>query len=219
MLRRVLAIVIHPFGRLALRLFPVRDPWERLPFDAPLAAYGDGARRDFSWVFEGESAVEVASLADILEWLEGCEYISDPHLFQEADFWQHPRTFEHIRRGDCEDYALWAWRKMVELEMDAELVIGRRVPPASENSRHAWIVFRQHGVEFLFEPVTRDRAAAIRPLEEVRDDYIPEFGVTATRRRFSFAGHAYFLQNPHLGRARGDDGPAAGVMKLGGRAR
>ena len=198
--RRALSAVLHPFGRLALRFLPVRDPWARLPYDAPLEAFGEGARRDFAWVFEGDSAVTVRSFADILDWLDGCEYVSDPHLFQEDDFCQHPRTFEHIRRGDCEDYALWAWRKMVELEMDAELVVGRRVPPGSMNSRHAWIMFRQSGVEFLFEPICRDRSASIRPLETVRQAYIPEFGVAPDRRRFSFAGYAYFLQNPHLGK-------------------
>jgi hypothetical protein len=39
----------------------------------------------------------------------------------------------------------------------------------------------------------------------VRERYIPEFGVAADRRRFTFAGHAYFLQNRHLGRARSNE--------------
>ena len=198
----LIAPVRRAFHQLRLRLFPVRDPWVRLPYEAPLVMYGEGARHGFDWVFEGESEVVVASFEDVLAWLADCRYETDTSLFQESDYWQHPRTFEQLRRGDCEDFALWAWRKMVELRMDAELVIGRRVPPGAENSRHAWIVFRDGGDEYVFEPVMRDRGVAVRHVTSVRGEYIPEFGVTRGRQRFYFAGYAYFLQNRALGRAR-----------------
>jgi hypothetical protein len=170
--------------------------------------FGNGARHGFDWVFEGESTVAVASLDAILDWLAGCEYETDATLFREADYWQHPHTFEQFRRGDCEDFALWTWRKLVELGIDADLVIGRRVPPGSENSRHAWILFRYEDEEFLFEPVFRDRAEAVRHIATVRASYIPEFGVSRERSRFLFAGYAYFLQHRHLGKIAstpGDD--------------
>jgi hypothetical protein len=192
--------------QLRLRLFPVRDPWQRLPYEAPLDVYGDGARHGFDWVFEGDSTIAVASLDDVLEWLGTCQYETDTSLFREADYWQHPHTFEQLRRGDCEDFALWAWRKLVELGIDADLVIGRRVPPGSENSRHAWILFRDGEDEFLFEPIVRDRRAAVRALTTVRAEYIPEFGVARDRSRFLFAGYAYFLQNRHLGRVTSSTG-------------
>jgi hypothetical protein len=190
--------------RLRLRLSPVRDPWVRLPLEAPLVAFGDGARHGFDWVFEGQMATAVSTFDEIVQWLAGCSYESDTSLFHESDYWQHPHTFEQLRRGDCEDFALWAWRKLVEIGIDADLVIGRRVPPGAENSRHAWILFRKDGDEFLFEPVLCERGEAVRRVSLVRGQYIPEFGVTADRRRFIFAGHAYFLQNRQLGRAHPD---------------
>jgi hypothetical protein len=195
--------------QLRLRLFTVRDPWQRLPYEAPLGVYGDGARHGFDWVFEGESTIAVASVEDILDWLGTCQYETDASLFREADYWQHPHTFEQLRRGDCEDFALWAWRKLVELGIDADLVIGRRVPPGSENSRHAWILFRRGEDEFLFEPIIRDRPTAVRLLTNVRTEYIPEFGVSPDRRRFLFAGYAYFLQNRHLGKVASSTGNRA----------
>lgn len=173
----------------------------RLPYEPPLSVFGEGARHGFDWVFEGETSVAVSSFDDVLDWLAECRYESDASLFRESDYWQHPRTFEQLRRGDCEDFALWAWRKMVELDMDADLVVGRRVPPSAENSRHAWILFRNGTDEYLFEPVCRDRDAAVRHVSVVRPNYIPEFGVARDRQRFYFAGYAYFLQNRHLGRA------------------
>jgi len=168
--------------------------------------FGDGARHGFDWVFEGDSAIAVASLDDILEWLAGCHYESDTSLFRESDYWQHPHTFEQLRRGDCEDFALWAWRKLIEIGIDADLVIGRRVPPGAENSRHAWILFRHGNEEFLFEPVIRDRNVAVRRVSAVRMEYIPEFGVARDRQRFVFAGYAYFLQNRHLARVSPETG-------------
>jgi hypothetical protein len=204
--RRGAAALFAPVRRvlhmLRLRLFRVRDPWARLPYEAPLAAFGDGARHGFDWVFEGPTASTIATFDDIVAWLAGCSYESDTNLFRETDYWQHPHTFEQLRRGDCEDFALWAWRRLVEIGIDAELVIGRRVPPGTENSRHAWILFRQGGEEFLFEPILCERGNAVRHAATVRAEYIPEFGVSADRRRFLFAGHIYFLQNRHLGRTR-----------------
>jgi hypothetical protein len=164
--------------------------------------FGEGARHGFDWVFEGDSGVTVATFDDVIAWLAQCRYETDAALFHESDYWQHPSTFEQLRRGDCEDFALWAWRKMVELNIDADLVVGRRVPPGSENSRHAWILFRDGNDEYLFEPILRDRPEAVRHVSTVRDEYIPEFGVSVARRRFYFAGYSYFLQNRHLGRTR-----------------
>ena len=199
-IRRALAAILQPAYRLLLRLVPVPDPWERFDVAPRLGHFGSGARRDFGWYFEGESAVAVGSLVDVQGWLAGCAYARDPELFQEPDFWQHPRTFEHLRRGDCEDFALWAWRKLVELGYDADLVVGRCVPPAERNSRHAWIVFRRDGAEYLYEPSRGTRPEAVRLLSDVRARYLPEFGVGPDRRRFTFAGWLHFQKNPHLGR-------------------
>ncbi|HEX8718203.1 MAG TPA: transglutaminase domain-containing protein [Gemmatimonadaceae bacterium] len=184
---------LSPVLRLAIRLSPESDPWGHLGYVAPLKAFGSGSRKDFSWYFEGESTVEARSIAEIRAWLAGCEYESDANLFQEPDFWQHPRTFEQLRKGDCEDFALWAWRKLVEMGIDADLVVGRTMPLLEGDSRHAWIVFRKDGKEYLFEPAWRGDTA-IRPLAEVRKDYNPEFGVGANRKRFSYAGYVRYLQ-------------------------
>lgn len=179
----------------------MEDPWERVEFQAPVHLFGPGSRRDFGWYLEGESAVPVRALEEVKEWHAGCEYAHDPHLFQEPDFWQHPRTLEHLRKGDCEDFALWVWRKLVELGHDADLVVGRRVPPASPETRHAWIVYRLDGQAFVFEPGWREVERSIRPLADVRNEYVPEFGVGPDRKRFAFAGYLFYIRET-LNRAR-----------------
>jgi hypothetical protein len=199
---------MKPVNRLLLRAVKVPDPWERFDVVPRLALVGAGARHDFAWYFEGESAVAVADLAELQRWLGECAYDTDPTLFQEADFWQHPRTFEQLRRGDCEDFALWAWRKLVELGYDADLVVGRCDPAVSEHgSRHAWVLFRRDGAEYLYEPVLGERPGAVQPLADVRARYVPEFGVGPDRKSFTFAGWLHFRKRKELGRPAPLDAP------------
>ena len=83
----------------------------------------------------------------------------DDRQFGVDDVWQHPCEFERLRQGDCEDYALWAWRKLVELGVDAELVSGRWDVTREDAGHHAWVVYREGGSEFLLESVARTRSA------------------------------------------------------------
>jgi hypothetical protein len=201
MLRILGTYLSKPIARLLLRTLPLEDPWQRFASAVPLGVYGLGARRDFNWYFEGESAVQVRSIGEVQEWLLGCAYVSDPNLFQEADFWQHPCTFEQLRKGDCEDFSLWAWRKLVRLGYDAEFVAGRCVQPgcAETDHGHTWVVFRENGAVYLFDPTIRACAHMIRPLDTVRCEYIPEVSVDQHFTRYAYAG--YYL------RRRGENAP------------
>ena len=159
------------------------SPWERLPMAVPPIAFGPGSRCQFPRYFEGESRVPVASIDDIVEWLGTCEYVSDAEQFHEGDVWQEPCAFERRQRGDCEDFALWAWRKLAEIGVEAEFYVGRVLcdgDPAVARP-HAWIVFRSDREEVLFEPAARDRQRMIRPLAAVKDAYLPHFAID---RRF-----------------------------------
>jgi len=166
------------------------SPWDRVPMSVPPTAFGLGSRRPFADYFEGESRVSVRTIDDIVEWLRGCEYVSDPELFHERDYWQHPGAFEQLRRGDCEDFALWTWRKLAEIGLDAEFVVGRVLfdPGGALDRHHAWVVFRSDDGEFLFEPAARDRERMIRPLDDVRAAYIPHFAVDRRLATCAFVG-------------------------------
>ncbi len=174
--------------RLLLRTISVPDPWERLELESPLTSYGSGARLDFWKYLEGDSTVTVTSLDDVCAWLLGCTYVGDEALFHEPDFWQHPNTFERLRAGDCEDFAIWAWRKLVELGYDADLVAGYCLKNGALAGRHVWVLLRENAGVSLFEPVARARDHMLHPLSEVRDRYLPEFGVDRHAKRFTFDG-------------------------------
>jgi hypothetical protein len=185
---------------------PGGDPWERVDYGVPIRHYGRGAKHDFSWYFEGESLVRIETIDDVVDWLLECEYVQDPELFHEPDFWQHPRTFERLRRGDCEDHALWAWRKLIELGYDAELVSGRFLPwqpgVSGQECGHAWVIFRRDEERYLFETTSKDRSRVIRPLADAAAGYRPEYGVDRSKQRFAFYGVLLTMREREFGLPR-----------------
>lgn len=164
------------------------SPWDRVPMRVPTSAFGRGSQRPFANYFEGESRVAVRTIDDIVEWLQGCEYVSDAELFDERDHWQHPGAFEQLRRGDCEDFALWTWRKLGEIGIDAEFYVGRVLCGGAQARHHAWVVYRADAVEFLFEPAAQGRSEMIRPLDEVKSGYVPHFAVNRHLATCAFMG-------------------------------
>ena len=180
---------LSPVKRLAAFLAGRESPWERVAMQVPAGAFGPGSRKPFAEYFQGESSVRVGSIDDIVAWLRTCEYVSDLELFRERDVWQHPGVFEQRKRGDCEDFALWAWRKLGEIGIDAEFCVGRVFCETRERDRqHAWIVYRVNGREFLFEPAARTASSMIRPLDDVMDKYVPHFAVNHRFDTAAFAG-------------------------------
>ena len=189
MIRRVFGPLLAPLVRRFKRATPAQDRWERLGVAPGLRQFGPGARLDFNDYLTGTSNVEVSSVDEMRAWLLGCEYTSDEILFNETDFWQHPGTFERMRAGDCEDFAIWAWRKLLELGIDADFVTGYCTKDGALDGRHAWILYRLDGVEYLFEPGARSEAGMVHRLDDVRENYIPQFGVNHRAKPFSFAGY------------------------------
>jgi len=184
-------IMAGPVGRVVRRLFWAfsRSPWARVDMQVPAAAFGPGSRCQFAEYLRGDSSVSVRSLDDIVEWLRGCKYASDAELFAERDLWQHPAAFETRRRGDCEDFALWAWRKLAEIGIDAEFFVGRVLGGAvgGPTRQHAWVVYRVGGVDYLFEPAASPERM-IRRLADVVDEYIPHFAVNGALATSAFVG-------------------------------
>ncbi len=170
----------------------------------PASAFGPGSQRPFAEYFEGESRVPVGSIDGIVAWLQTCEYVTDLELFHQPDVWLHPGAFERLRRGDCEDFALWAWRKLAEIGIDAEFCVGRVIcdDRPEIDRQHAWVVYRVNGTAFLFEPAARTPSRMIRPLADAMGEYVPHFAVNHKLDTNAFVGCAF---DSHRGsRSRGD---------------
>jgi len=184
--------LVSPLRRLAARLLRRESTWDRLAIRVPPTVFGPGSRQPFAEYFQGASSVRVQSIDDIVAWLQTCEYVTDFELFHERDVWQHPRSFETLRRGDCEDFALWAWRKLAEIGIDAEFIVGRVVCEDSPeiDRQHAWVVYRVDGTAFLFEPAARNPSQIIRRLADTMDEYVPHFAVNHRFDTDTFVGCA-----------------------------
>lgn len=148
--------------------------------------FGAGSRRPFEHYLNGESRVKVESLDDVCLWLKQCEYKRDADLFEQRDVWQHPGEFETLRQGDCEDHALWAWRKLKELNIPAEFVVGRAEwGENGGNGVHAWVAYEQNGRTFIME--TTHKKKIIYPLEAVQTRYHPWYSVDVGSQTYQYS--------------------------------
>ncbi len=193
-------MLLRQLFRFVFRLLPSRDPWERWELGLDVKLFG--ASEYFRAYSLRQSTVGVASLDDICEWLLGCAYHNHTEQSSEQTFWPPPPDFEGSRRGDCKDHALWAWRKLNELGIAAELVCGQsRADDEDFQSLsnyeffqgHAWVQFQRDEVEYLLEPALKVRGSMIRPLGGLRACYIPWFAVGPDFRRYKYWGYAYAL--------------------------
>ena len=188
LLLKLFGPVVRPIFWFLLRFIDVEDPWEQTGNYVPVHAFGQGSQRNFEWYLQGDSQVVVGSVQEVCTWLLNCHYKGDPELFHEPDFWQHPKTFEHLRQGDCEDFALWAWRKLIELDIDAHLFVGH-LSSSGPTTAHAWVVFHNKEGSFLMEPAARARSAMIRPFTDIKKEYAPHVSVDRHGKRQSYAGY------------------------------
>jgi hypothetical protein len=88
-------------------------------------------------------------LEDLRNFLKKCRYVSDEEQFGRPDFWMPPEEFERSRKGDCEDFALYAWRQVQSLGYSTRFVGGKH---GRYGDGHAWVTFERDGKTFLLEP-------------------------------------------------------------------
>jgi predicted transglutaminase-like cysteine proteinase len=89
----------------------------------------------------GQSAVlltAVGASIGVRSFLASCQYISDREQFGKDDYWQPPDEFEKRKKGDCEDFALWTWRQLLNLGYDARFVVGSS---GRYGDGHAWVEY------------------------------------------------------------------------------
>ena len=107
----------------------------------------------------------VDDLETLRNWLRGCRYVSDQDQFGEEDFWMPPEEFERLRTGDCEDFALWTWRQLMEMGLNARFVAGRA---GRYGNGHAWVTFADERKHYLVEPLAAGLGPALPRLTALR---------------------------------------------------
>lgn len=177
-------------------ILPPTGPWQRIPAIVPRNEFGKGCVHDFSWFFQGKTKVRVNSVEDVCRWLCKCKYVEDRELFMEDDFWQHPVTFEVTRQGDCDDHAIWAWRKLTELGYLAEFVAGRLSSQEEAHKRnirspltgHVWVIFKKKESKDwrLLETTEKNPKLMLQRAEDTKDIYLPEVSVDNNFNTYRF---------------------------------
>lgn len=128
--------------------------------------------------------IQCRTIADIRTFLLGCKYVSDEELFGKRDYWQPPEEFERRMKGDCEDFALWTWRQMLNLGYDARFVGGSA---GRYGNGHAWVEYFQDGKCFLVEPLCCTVGYTMPRLSTLR--YEPRISVSWDGKTLRYFAH------------------------------
>ncbi len=177
---------------LVTRCYQFKPTYNKVAEEISYRQFAQGATLPFSQYFEQGSTVNVSSIDDICHWLQQCKYAKDRDQFDAGDYWVHPVEFEQLRKGDSEDHALWAWRKLVELGFEAEFVLGYRRERFMVEGYHAWVIFDGLDKNFLNKRRTYlvessgKKFPIIFPIEEKEEEYRPIFGVDHTFRTYRY---------------------------------
>ena len=177
------------FARLYSTFSETRDEWVARACPIPASFFSSGCASDFGAYLRGPSRVAATTVDDVHRWLSQCAFKTDQELFGVSEYWQHPEEFEGRRAGDCDDFAVWAWRKFAELGLDTELMVGMWREGSDDGAaRHAWVVYHTPDGGFLLEAVNRHPPLQIRPLAAVRHEYEPHFSVDQHLRQRVYGG-------------------------------
>ncbi len=161
------------------------QPWSKQARNIAPHHFGPGSQHGFNWYLQHDSTVPVKSVDEICRWLQDCRYTTDQEQFHTPDYWQHPTEFEQTRTGDCEDHALWAWRKLIGLGYSAEMIVGTSYRHNLQGEYHAWVVFTHQQRHYLLEAARKD-APMIAPLIKVQHLYVPDFGVDEQLQTYAY---------------------------------
>jgi hypothetical protein len=126
-----------------------------------------------------------SDLTDLHRFLAGCTYVSDEEQFGERDYWQPPEQFEESKKGDCEDFALWAWRQLLHMEYPARFAVGSA---SRYGDGHAWVTFQKDGKTYLLESLSWPVGLRLPRLSVLR--YRPKFSMSWDGTKISYFEHA-----------------------------
>jgi hypothetical protein len=129
-------------------------------------------------------SVKCETIQEVQQFLRTCEYVSDNDLFDKDEYWQPPEEFEQRKKGDCEDFALWTWRQLLDLGYDARFIGGSC---GRYRQGHAWVVYFQDGKCFLVEPLFRKIGATMPRLSNLR--YVPKLSVSWDGKTLRYFAH------------------------------
>src|SRR5579864_1503566 len=128
--------------------------------------------------------IKCKTIGEVRRFLIGCEYVSDKELFGKNDYWQPPEEFEKRKKGDCEDFALWTWRQLLDMGYEARFIGGSS---GRYGDGHAWVEYFEDGKCFLLEPLYCRLGYTMPRLSTLR--YEPRISVSWDGKTLRYFSH------------------------------
>lgn len=138
-------------------------------------------------------SIKCKNVEEVRRFLSGCKTISDKEQFGKEDYWQPPDQFERTRQGDCDDFAFWTWRQLMELGYNARVVFGQA---GRYGIGHAWVEFYRDEKWFLVEPQFCVVGSVFPRLSTVK--FRPRFSVGWQHEKLSYYAHQQRHFHPAL---------------------
>lgn len=128
--------------------------------------------------------VHCKSREEVRSFLRSCKQASDEETFGKKEYWLPPDEFEKLKKGDCDDFALWTWRQLVDMGYRARFVAGRF---GRYRAGHAWVTFTDRDRSFIADG-TRSPAGLELPQFHVLA-YEPIYSVEWNGKDIAFYSH------------------------------
>jgi hypothetical protein len=125
-----------------------------------------------------------SDFVEMRKFLTKCTYVSDQEQFGQEDYWQPPEHFEETRKGDCEDFALWSWRQLMQMNYPCRFVVGIA---GRFGAGHAWVTFQKDGRTYLLEPLNWVMGLKMPRISTLR--YQPKYSMEWNGRTVSYYSH------------------------------
>lgn len=133
------------------------------------------------------------TFADMRKFLIGCRQGSDEKFFGKKDHWLPPDEFEKLKKGDCDDFAMWTWRQLLEMGYSARFVVGRF---GRYGAGHAWATFADGGKTFIADGTRAPFGMTLPKLYAL--SYHPTYSVTWNGRDLSYYSHKKRESSPPI---------------------
>ena len=125
-----------------------------------------------------------SDFAAVRRFLAICTYVSDQEQFGQRDYWQPPEQFEENKKGDCEDFALWCWRQLLNMNYSSRFVVGTA---GRYGECHAWVTFQRDGKTYLLESLSWPIGLTLPRLSILR--YHPQYSMDWNGTTISYYKH------------------------------
>jgi len=133
------------------------------------------------------------STKEIRKFLSKCKYVPDQEQFKREDYWMPPDEFEEKKRGDCEDFALWTWRQLMDLGFSCRFVAGYS---GKYGEGHAWLTAEKDNKRYIVEPLACHVGERLPRLSLVR--HRPEISVEWDGKKLHYFEHIPKVWRPSI---------------------